>query len=72
MKYILTIIILMLVRLGASAGPPTIPGRLVLKLKPGTPPAAVAAALRALGATGLQQEFPQAAAPNAELPGSVD
>jgi serine protease len=72
MKYILTIILLSIVQLGALAGPPTIPGRLVLKLKPTATPAAVAAALRTLGATGLSQKFPQATAPNPELPGSVD
>ncbi|RZK45770.1 MAG: hypothetical protein EOO59_20460, partial [Hymenobacter sp.] len=72
MKYIITIILLVGLRLGAMAGPPTMPGRLVLKLKPAATPAAVAAALRTLGATGLRQKFPQAAAPNPELPGSVD
>jgi serine protease len=72
MKYILTIILLSVLRLGALAGPPTIPGRLVLKLKPAATPAAVAAALRTLGATGLSQKFPRAAAPDPELPGSVD
>ena len=70
MKYILTIILLLVLRFGALAEPPTIPGRLVLKLKPEATPTAVAAALRALGATGLSQKFPQAAAPNSELPGS--
>jgi serine protease len=72
MKYILTILLFLAVQLGAWAGPPTIPGRLVLKLKPTATPAAVAAALRALGATGLSAKFPQAAVPNLELPGSVD
>ena len=72
MKYILTIILLLGARFGALAGPPTIPGRLVLKLKPAATLAAVAAALRTLGATGLNQKFPLAAAPNSELPGSVD
>ncbi|MFD1874753.1 S8 family serine peptidase [Hymenobacter bucti] len=72
MKYILTIILFVLLRLGAWAEPPTLPGRLVLKLKPAAAPAAVAAALRALGATELTQKFPQATAPNSEVPGSVD
>ncbi|MBJ6145570.1 S8 family peptidase [Hymenobacter sp. BT559] len=72
MKYILTIILLAITRLAVLAGPPTIPGRLVLKLKHATTPAAVAAALRTLGATGLSQKFPRATAPNHELPGSVD
>jgi subtilisin family serine protease len=72
MKYILTIILLLLVQMEVWAGPPTIPGRLVLKLKPAAAPAAVAAALRTLGATGLSQKFPHATAPHSEVPGSVD
>ena len=72
MKYILTIILVVIARLAVLAGPPTIPGRLVLKLKPAATPAAVAAALRTLGATGLSQKFPRATAPDHELPGSVD
>ncbi|HEX8505934.1 MAG TPA: S8 family peptidase [Hymenobacter sp.] len=58
--------------LRAVAAPPTVPGRLVLKLRPGHTPAALQAALQSLGANTLQQKFPQALGPNAERPGSVD
>ncbi len=54
------------------AAPPTIPGCLVLKLRPGQPPAALEAGLLALGATGVQQKFPRALPPSPEKPGSVD
>ena len=54
------------------AAPPTIPGRLVLKLLAGQKPNALETALRALGATGLHQKFPQALAPSAERPGGVE
>ncbi|MBD2722294.1 S8 family peptidase [Hymenobacter armeniacus] len=56
----------------AQTAPPTIPGRLVLKLRPGHAPAQLEAALSRLGAAGLQQKFPHAQAPSAERPGSVD
>ena len=56
----------------APPAPPTIPGRLVLKLRSGQQPAALEAALGTLEATGLQQKFPHSLAPNPELPGSVD
>ncbi|AMR29306.1 hypothetical protein A0257_20855 [Hymenobacter psoromatis] len=61
----------------ALATPPTIPGRLVLKLRSGAgPPAAelpaLQAALKALHATSLTQKFPLSQAPNAERAGSVD
>ncbi|MDB5234501.1 MAG: hypothetical protein JWR44_1494 [Hymenobacter sp.] len=56
----------------AKAAPPTVPGRLVLKLRPGQQPAAVEAALRTLEAGGLRQQFPHALAPGPEKPGSVD
>ncbi|MCC3155486.1 S8 family peptidase [Hymenobacter sp. BT770] len=56
---------------GATA-PPTVPGRLVLKLLPGRRATAVDAALRALGAHSLQQKFPRALAPCLEKRGSVD
>jgi serine protease len=56
----------------AADTPPTIPGRLVLKLKPGATPVRVEAALRALGAGSPRQKFPQALPPDREKPGSVD
>ncbi|NML65492.1 S8 family serine peptidase [Hymenobacter sp. RP-2-7] len=56
--------------------PPTEPGRLLLKLKPGATPGAslplLAGALRALGATSLTQKFPRSLPPSPEQPGSVD
>ena len=56
----------------ATATPPTIPGRFVLKLRPGYTPAALEAALNGMNASSLQQKFPRALAPNAERPGSVE
>lgn len=56
----------------ASAAPPTIPGRLVLKLRPGGTPAALAGALARLGATGCHQKFPHAQPLDLEKPGAVD
>ena len=56
----------------AAADPPTIPGRLALKLRPGQPLTAVEAALNKLGAGTPQQKFPHAQAPSAERPGSVE
>ncbi|MDO7846372.1 S8 family peptidase [Hymenobacter sp. M29] len=56
----------------AAATPPTIPGRLVLKLRPGKAPAALDAVLRSLGAGALQQKFPRALPPSPERPGSVE
>jgi serine protease len=55
-----------------AATPPTIPGRLVVKLRAGQTPAALEAALRALNASALQQKFPRTLAPSAEKSGSVD
>ncbi|RZK53096.1 MAG: serine protease, partial [Hymenobacter sp.] len=72
MKYILTIVLFLTQAALVLAGPPTIPGRLVLKLRPTASPSQVQAALHALGATGLSQKFPQATPPSAEQPGSVD
>ncbi|MDO7877760.1 S8/S53 family peptidase [Hymenobacter sp. ASUV-10] len=54
------------------AAPPTVPGRLALKLKPGHQPAAIEPALQKLGASALQQKFPRAQAPDRKQPGSVD
>ena len=79
MRYIFTLLML----LGwpgrpawGQLAPPTIPGRLVLKLRPaatvGGGLAAVQPALRTLGATGLVQKFPFTQAPSPERPGSVD
>ena len=56
----------------ASAAPPTIPGRVVLKLRPGQTAAALEAALNSLNALDLRQKFPRAQAPSPERPGSVD
>ena len=56
----------------AGAAPPTVPGQLVLKLRPGATPAAVAAALAQLGATGWHQKFPYALPQDLEKPGAVD
>lgn len=58
--------------LGAVAAPPTVPGRLVLKLQPQQSLQAVTAALRSLGATDLRRKFPHALPPNPERPGSVE
>ena len=58
--------------LRAQTAPPTVPGRLVLKLRPGQDPARLEAALQALGAGALRQKFPRALPPSAERPGSVD
>ncbi len=63
---------LLLIAAVAHAAPPTLPGQLAFKLKPGQAPEAVAAALRQLGATAPYQKFPQALPPSAERPGSVD
>ena len=56
----------------AIAAPPTIPGRLVLKLRPGHSAAALEAALRTLDAADLRQKFPSTLAPDPDKPGSVD
>ncbi|WP_310393934.1 S8 family peptidase [Hymenobacter sp.] len=56
----------------AAAAPPTVPGRLVLKLRPGQQPAALEAAFRTLGARDVQQKFPHTQAPNPDIAGSVD
>lgn len=53
------------------AAPPAIPGRLVLKLRPGYSPATLEATMNSLQATALQQKFPRALAPSPERPGSV-
>jgi serine protease len=58
--------------LHAQPAPPTIPGQLVLKLRPGQLPARLEAALQALAAGALTQKFPHALPPSAELPGSVE
>jgi serine protease len=58
--------------IGRSYDAYMVPGQLALRLKPGFGPAAVEAALRSLGGSGLHQKFPRALAPSAERPGSVD
>ncbi|HET9503680.1 MAG TPA: S8 family peptidase [Hymenobacter sp.] len=72
MKYILTIVIFLSQALAALASPPTIKGRLVLKLMPTASPKEVQAALQTLGAKDLSQKFPRATPPSPERPGSVD
>ncbi len=62
--------------------PPTIPGQLLLRLKPGFEPAggvgnppvipALAGALKALNATNLRQKFPHSRAPNPARPGGIN
>jgi len=56
----------------AAPAPPTVPGQLVLKLRPGQLPTALEAALRTLDAGSPRQKFPRAQAPSAERPGSVE
>ena len=56
----------------ASTAPPTVPGRLVVKLRPNQSLAALDAALLALGASGVEQKFPRTLAPYPGKPGSVD
>jgi serine protease len=61
----------------ALAAPPTIPGRLVLKLRAAAGPssnelAQLQPALAALHATGVVQKFPNSQLPSIDLPGSVD
>lgn len=75
--YTLLWLSLLLGAMPALATPPTIPGRLVLKLRAGAgAPAAelpaLQAALKALHATSLAQKFPFSQAPDAEREGSVD
>ena len=78
MKQLFTLIILLglLPAAWAQSGPPTQPGRLLVKLKSGTTPgenlAVIAPALRALGAGTLTQKFPHTLPPSPEQPGSVD
>ena len=77
MKNLLRLSLLLWVLLVSStfrawAAPPTVPGRLALKLKPGRQPAAIEQALQKLGASALRQKFPRAQAPNREKLGSVD
>ena len=57
---------------GAATAPPTVPGRLVLKLRSGQPAAALEAALRTLGAHDLRQKFPRAIPACLEKCGSVE
>lgn len=61
----------------AVAGPPTIPGRLVLKLRPSASRgvdalARLRPALAALGAGNIFQKFPGSQLASSDLPGSVD
>ncbi|QKG56297.1 S8 family serine peptidase [Hymenobacter sp. BRD128] len=66
-----------LLALPGLAGPPTVPGRLVLKLhaEAGSAAAGLGAlrpALAALHATSITQKFPLSQLPNTERPGSVN
>ena len=72
MKYILTIVLFLTQALAALAGPPTIPGRLVVKLQPTASLQVLQAALNALGAKSVSQKFPRATPPTAEQPTGVD
>jgi serine protease len=61
----------------ALAAPPTITGRLVLKLRSDAPPATASLrtlgpALTALHATAITQKFPLSQPPNRQLPGCVN
>ncbi|HEX8659946.1 MAG TPA: S8/S53 family peptidase [Hymenobacter sp.] len=56
----------------AEAAPPTVPGQLAVKLRPGYSPAALDAALLTINARGLHQKFPQALPPSGKKPGSVE
>ena len=58
--------------LRAQPAPPTIPGQLVLKLRPGQSPAVLEAALRTLDASAVRQKFPFALPPSDERPGGVE
>jgi serine protease len=71
------IILLILFGCWAMAGwgqvvSPTMPGKLIIKLKEGGSMAAVQPALRVLGASSVSQKFPYTQAPNPEQPGSVN
>jgi serine protease len=72
MKYILTIVLFLVRVMVSLAGPPTIPGRLVLKLLPKASPKAVETTLQTLSVKNVSQKFPRAAPPSVERPGSVD
>ncbi|OGX88200.1 S8/S53 family peptidase [Hymenobacter glacialis] len=56
----------------AAPDPPTVPGRLVVKLRTGQPAAALEIALLTLEAHDVRQKFPHTMAPDVEKPGSVD
>jgi serine protease len=56
----------------AVAPSPTLPGAAVLKLQGGARLSQVEAVLQQLGATHLQQKYPRALPPSAEVPGSVE
>ncbi|MET4075411.1 serine protease [Hymenobacter sp. UYCo722] len=58
--------------LRAQSVPPTVPGQLVLKLRPGQSLAVLETALQTLGAGPLTQKFPHALPPSGERPGSVE
>lgn len=70
--YTLWVLALGLLALPGRAAPPTIPGRLVLKLRAVAGPAALRPALAALHATGLRQKFPFSQLPDSEQPGAVN
>jgi subtilisin family serine protease len=70
--YTLWVLALGLLGLPGQAAPPTIPGRLVLKLRAEASPAALRPALAALHATGLRQKFPFSQVPSSEQPNGVN
>ncbi|RAK66140.1 S8 family peptidase [Hymenobacter edaphi] len=55
-----------------GAPSPTLPGTAVLRLAAGAQIGQLEAALRQLGASGLEQKFPRALPPSQERPGSVE
>ncbi|UYZ60869.1 S8 family peptidase [Hymenobacter latericus] len=56
----------------ATEAAPTLPGTAVFKLREGVALTYVERALGQLGAKGVQQKFPRAVPPSADLPGSVE
>ena len=74
MRQLLTFLLLLAgaASLAQTPAASTIPGRLVLKLRPGGDATHLQPALRALRATGIVQKFPFTQVPSPERPGSVD
>ena len=73
MRQLLTFLLLLAGTAGLAQTPAaTIPGRLVLKLRPGGDVSHLQPTLKALQAAGIVQKFPFTQAPSPEQPGSVD